>query len=258
MEKVKFETSREDGENLELTGNYWKADSDAGVVLSHGYTGDKSEWGYLDFIARELNGSGYNVLAFDFAGSGESDDEPLRIDRQVHDLGVAREYLESRGVDNIGLYGHSQGGLVSLRNSEDVEAIFLTSPVTDSLADYADDRLTEKQQRELEENGYWTKTREKGVRDKYVIDEEIIRQKENLDQEKLLSGTRCTVRIIHGTEDSVVPVEASRKAVQKLENADLKEVEGLTHSYDTKLDKIAEYAVEFFEKEMPPETGKQN
>jgi len=250
-EKIEFKTPRDSGEDLEIVGNYWEAESNAGIVMAHGYTGDKSEWGYFDHIAEELNKAGYNVLAFDFAGSGESGDEPLRIDRQVHDLGVAKEYLESRNVDRVGLYGHSQGGLVCLRNSDDIEAMFLTSPVTDSLADYANDRLTDKQQKELEENGYWTKRREKGVRDTYVIDEEIIKQKENLDQDKLLSDVGCPVRIIHGTEDEVVPIQASRRAVQKLENADIREIDGLTHSYDIKLDEIANYAVEFFEEEMP-------
>jgi len=144
MEKVSFETPREDNQNLELAGNYWEANSNTGVIMAHGFTGDKSEWGYFDRIAEALNVAGYNVLAFDFAGSGESDDEPLRIDRQVQDLSVAKEYLESKGVDKIGLYAHSQGSLVSLRNSDGVEAMVLTSPVTENLADYTDDRLSEE------------------------------------------------------------------------------------------------------------------
>ena len=54
--------------------------------------------------------------------------------------------MVSKGVDRVGLYGHSQGGLVDHRNySDKVEAMVLTSPVTESLANYADTKLTEEQ-----------------------------------------------------------------------------------------------------------------
>ena len=251
-DKIEFQTTRDYGD-LALVGNYWEADSDAGIVMAHGFTGDKSEWGYFDRIAESLNDAGYNVLAFDFAGSGESDDEPLRVDNQVEDLGTAIDYMLSKGVDRLGLYGHSQGGLVALRNySNMIEAMVLTSPVTDSLADYADTRLTEEQREELKENGIYTKSREKGVRSKYVVHEEVIEKKKNLNQDELLQGVECPVRIIHGTEDDVVPIESSRKAAEKLQNGEIVEVEGLDHGYDEKLDEVEENAVEFFSETMPP------
>jgi pimeloyl-ACP methyl ester carboxylesterase len=250
-DKIEFQTPREDGD-LTLVGNYWEADSDAGIVMAHGFTGDKSEWDYFDRIAESLNDAGYNVLAFDFAGSGESDDEALRVGNQVNDLGTAINYMLSEGLDRIGLYGHSQGGLVSLRNYSDiVEAMVLTSPVTDSLADYANTRLTEEQREELEENGFYTKIREKGVREEYIVSKEVIRQKENLNQDELLQGVKCPVKIIHGENDEVVPIESSRKAAAKLQNGEIVEIKGLDHGYDEKLDEVEENAVEFFSKTMP-------
>jgi pimeloyl-ACP methyl ester carboxylesterase len=244
MEKVTFENNRD----LELVGNYWQAKSDAGIVMSHGFTGDKTEWGYFDRVAEELNNAGYNVLAFDFAGSGESDDESLRIDNQVDDLSVAVEYLESQDVDRIGLFGHSQGGLVSLRNyDESIEAMVLTSPVTDSMVDYGETRLTEEQKTELEENGQWIVYREKGPRTQIIVDEEIIEQKESINQDELLADVKCPILIIHGDEDEIVPLEASKKANQKMESSDLEVIEGLDHSYNTHLDQVAESTLAWFE-----------
>ena len=248
MEKIKFENER----GLELVGNYWEAESDAGIVMSHGFTGDKTEWGYFDRVAEKLNEAGYNVLAFDFSGSGESDDEPLRIDNQVEDLHSAIDYLETRDIDRIGLYGHSQGGLVSLRNySENIETMFLTSPVTDSMPDYRQMRLDEQQREEVGEKGYWVKKLEKGPRDQIVIDEDIIEEKESVEQSELLSDVEYPVKIVHGSEDDIVPLESSRKAVEQLENSELTVIEGLDHGYDQHIDRVARNAVEWFEENMP-------
>lgn len=246
-EKIRFKSPREEKDDINLVGNYWEADSDAGIVMSHGFTGDKTEWGYFDQIAEELNDAGYNVLTFDFAGSGESDDEPLRIDRQVDDLSAAIDYLEGRGIERIGLYGHSQGGLVSLRNYSDrIDTMVLTSPVTDSMPDYRQFRLEADERDELNEKGYFVKYREKGPRDRVVVDEEIIEQKESVNQDELLSGITCPVLIIHGDKDDVVDLESSEKAASELENSELRAINDLTHSYDNQLDKVAENAVDWF------------
>lgn len=251
-EQVEFNTPRKNGE-FTLVGNYWEADSDAGIVMAHGFTGDRSEQGYFDRITESLNDAGYNVMAFDFAGSGESDDEPLRIDNQVNDLKTAIEYMVSKGVDRVGLYGHSQGGLVALRNySDKVEAVVLTSPVTDSMADYADTGLTEEQKEELEEKGFYTRNRENGIRKKYTVSKNLLEQKEKLNQDEILQGVECPVKIIHGTEDEVVPIESSRRAAEKLQNGEIVEIEGLDHGYDKKLDEVEENAVEFFSERIPP------
>lgn len=248
MEKVKFENNR----GLNLVGNYWEADSDAGIIMSHGFPGDKTEWGYFDQVAEKLNEAGYNVLAFDFSGSGESDDEPLRIDNQVEDLSSAVEYLESRDIERLGFYGYSQGGLVSLRNyNEDIETMFLTSPVTDSMPNYRQIILDSQQREEAKEKGYWIKERDKGSRDQIVIDEEIIEEKETVEQSELLSGVQCPVKIVHGDEDEIVPIKSSESAVEKLENADITVIEGLDHGYNENIDQIAEYAVDWFEENMP-------
>ncbi len=71
--------------------------------MAHGLTGDKSEHGYFDRVAEELNQVGYNVLTFDFTGRGESEGETIRIRGQIEDLETAISYLESKYVDRMGL-----------------------------------------------------------------------------------------------------------------------------------------------------------
>lgn len=248
MEKVNFANSR----GLDLVGNYWESDSDAAVIMSHGFTGDKTEWGYFDTVAEELNEAGYNVLTFDFSGSGESNDDPITVEKEVDDLDSAIQYLEGKDhIERIGLYGHSLGGLVSLRNDRpEIEAMVLTSPVTAKVEDYGAHRFEDDETFTCED-GIYTKHRDRGVRDQIPIDEKIIEERRQVDQDQLLSDIDTPVLIIHGDQDSVVPLEDSRNAVEKLENGELEVIEGLDHDYDSHFDQITDNTRNWFNKHMP-------
>lgn len=249
MEKVNFENSR----GLNLAGNYWESDSDAAVIMSHGFTGDKTEWGYFDTVAESLHEAGYNVLTFDFSGSGESNDDPITVEKEVDDLDSAIQYLEEKDhIERIGLYGHSLGGLVSLRNDRpEVEAMVLTSPVTARVEDYGAHRF-DNDDTFTYEDGIYTKHRDRGVRDQIPIDEKIIEERREVDQDHLLSDIETPVLIIHGKQDSVVSLEDSREAVEKLETGEIRVIEGLDHSYDTHYDQIIENAENWFSQYMSP------
>ncbi len=54
--------------------------------------------------------------------------------KEVEDLDAAIYYIQSGSIEQIGLYGHSLGGYISLKNYRpEVEAMVLTCPVTDSV-----------------------------------------------------------------------------------------------------------------------------
>jgi putative redox protein len=245
MEKVKFENSR----GQKLVGNYHGADSNIGIVMSHGFTGDKHEWGYFDKASEALNKAGYNVLTFDFSGGGESNKSPITAEKEVQDLEAAISYIQSRGVKTIGLYGHSLGGYVSLKNcGPEVEAMVLTAPVTNSI-DLSKNNMLWKIFTKLFDRipsmNYW-----KNKRQLMWIDPKIADEMNDIDQNSLVSEVECPVLIIHGGEDEVVSLEDSKKAVDKLESAELKVVEGLTHDYDNYLEDVIESAESWFDGNM--------
>jgi pimeloyl-ACP methyl ester carboxylesterase len=82
----------------------------SGLVLGHQSGSDLCEWLPQ---ARELAGRGYQVLAFDFAGSGDSRPGPgeARVDS---DVVAAAEQLRRRGADRVVLIGSSMGGTAVL------------------------------------------------------------------------------------------------------------------------------------------------
>jgi pimeloyl-ACP methyl ester carboxylesterase len=82
----------------------------AGLVVGHQNGSDLCEWLPQ---ARELAGRGYQVLAFDFAGFGDS--QPGSGEARVDgDVVAAAEQLRRRGAEKIVLIGSSMGGTAVL------------------------------------------------------------------------------------------------------------------------------------------------
>jgi len=247
MEKVNFKNSRD----LNLVGKFYSANSDKAVIMSHGFTGDKSEWGRFDKIAEALKKANYNVLSFDFSGCGESDDDSITVEKEVDDLKHAIDFIKKRGYKEIGLFGHSVGGLISLRNyNGDVKTMVLTAPVTDSGDTYAEEKFAPKQLKELEEEGYITKTRNKGIRRKFMIDKEYIIERKTLNQDNLLIPIKCPVLIVHGDKDDNVPLEWSRSAIKKLpQDSKLEIISGKDHDF-VGSNEVIQLTVNWFKKHL--------
>lgn len=218
--------------------------------MAHGFTGTMEHYGKFTEIAESLHSAGFNVLSFDFSGCGECDEDSITVEKEVEDLKSAIEFIKSKSVTRISLLGLSQGGLICLKISDPaVKSIFLMAPVTDSLEDYRG-KLSDWQRQELEEYGVTRKYKPDQSRSQIVFSEEGIKHKENLDQDKLLKDVEVPIKIVHGTEYTSVPTEQSRRAVGKLEGAELAEIED-DHYFEDSVDKVAGMAKEFFSKTMP-------
>jgi putative redox protein len=137
---------------------------------------------------------------------GESDKSSITAEKEIEDLDAAIDYIQSRGVEQVGLYGHSLGGYISLKNYRpEVEAMVSTAPVTDSIDT-------------TKNNFIWTflvKPISRIPSINYLIkkgklmwiDSKIVEELKAIDQDKLLSKVECPVLIIHGSEDEVVSLE---------------------------------------------------
>lgn len=248
MEKVNFKNSK----GLNLVGHFYSSDSKAVIIMTHGFTGDKTEWGRFDKTAEALHDAGYNVLNFDFSGSGESDEDSLTVDKQVDDLRSAIDYVKERGYNNVGLLGLSLGGLVSLRvYDEEIKTMVLWAPVT-APQDGPTDRYTPEQLQELGEKGYITKTRDKGVRKTIKIDKQMIEDRKNVNQESLCSRIKCPVLVVHGDQDERVPLQNSKDAMQYFPaGSKLEVIAGADHGFYDQLDQFIAHSVSWYKEHLP-------
>lgn len=250
MEKIRFKNSR----NLNLIGEFFASDSKSMIIMAHGFTGDKSEFGRFDKLAESFNKSGFNVLTFDFSGCGESDDDLLSDDKQIDDLNSAIKYAKAKGFKKIGLFGYSLGGLICLRCfTTDIVTMVLLAPVTDKVK-YSSDKIFSKEQLEkLEEKGYITIIREGGLRKKVLIDKQMLIDRENLDQKKLLKNINCQILIIHGNKDESVPYSDSKEAIKLLSSdSKLETIDGANHGFYEQLDAVIKLAKSWFLEHLKP------
>jgi len=229
MERVNFKNFR----GLNLVGDLYIADSDTTVIMSHGFTGDRHEWGKFDRVAESLNTAGYNVLTFDFSGSGESDDDSLTVDKQVDDLKCAIGFLKSKGLEKIALLGLSLGGLVSAKVWDNgISAMVFYAPVTNEKPEYDIKRFTPEQRKELDEKGYIIYKRDKGIRKEIKIDRQMIIERKTLNQKEVLSRIKIPVLIIHGDSDEAVPIEDSKIGIKYLPEGSRLEIIGGDNHFD--------------------------
>jgi pimeloyl-ACP methyl ester carboxylesterase len=242
-ERVEFRNAR----GLTLVGDRWPG-ADAAVVLCHGFTGDRHEDGRLDALALELNCDGFTVLAFDFAGNGESDDVPVTLDGEVEDLRAALGFVRERGARTVGVLGLSLGALVAARAAatETIDALVFWAPVTAAMPDptiwYSAEQLDENTR-----TGLITWGKDTGPRRHIVIDGRHLDERRSVDQRALLEPIRCSVLILHGSRDELVPLQDSRRAVPLLPpGSRLKVVRGAGHVFHKQLPTFVRHTRRWF------------
>jgi len=119
---------------LTLKGWYFKAGNTGNtVIFAHGYGENRLQFDNktLDMIKTYL-GNNYNVLAFDFRNSGESEGNITTMGySEVNDLLGAISYVKTLGAKNIILFGFSTGAsscLLACEKSSDITAVIADTP----------------------------------------------------------------------------------------------------------------------------------
>lgn len=103
------------------------------IILAHGYGKNRLHFGENTIhLIKGLLDKGYNVLAFDFRNSGESEGNTTTFGvYEKNDLLGAIEYAKSKGSDTIVLMGFSTGAsacILTAAESTDVDAVIADSP----------------------------------------------------------------------------------------------------------------------------------
>ncbi|MFA6307605.1 MAG: alpha/beta fold hydrolase [Patescibacteria group bacterium] len=247
MKIVNIKNSRK----LNLVGDLYTADSAKIIIMSHGFAYDRHEKeNKFDKIAESFNKVGYNVLKYDFSGSGESDDSPLTLANYIADLKSVIKYARENGYKDIILFGASLGGLVSLSAyNEDIKAIVCLAPVSDKVdSQWRRKNFSEEDLLEIKKTGQ-VMHKAHGFRDKIIIDRQYLLDREEVNQKLLLRNIKCPVLIFHSNDDTYVPLKVSERAVKILGNkGELYFIKDAGHAFLKHLDTVVNKTINWLAK----------
>lgn len=193
------------------------------IVCCHGFTGDKVGYNHLTRnLATFLEETGYGVLRFDYAGSGDSEGDfvtETSVANWKADLLNVLAWVKAQPLlvsSPVILYGHSLGGLVVLTHKNEqypVDARMVFAPVTQPLYNFREIILgaelwqrSENGQRIGNFFGRGFQLEPQFVRDLLESQYDPIADAAQLDTRLLL---------VHGTEDVAVPIQGSRELNKK-------------------------------------------
>ncbi|MEN6463078.1 MAG: alpha/beta fold hydrolase [Syntrophomonas sp.] len=202
------------------------------IIICHGFRGTKLNAGKLCGFAARLNEAGFNVIAADFAGSGESEGDfaDVTLSQQANDLECIIEYAWSRYNLPVILLGRSFGGssvLVGGANDSRVAGyIFWSTPVM--LHDTFSAIIT-KEYEQLRSGQIITITDEAG---EFQLKPGFIEDFDKHNMNNYLQAIESRpVLIVHGLADELVNPDNARYINSHLNNVQMFLVENADHRF---------------------------
>ncbi|RFP85433.1 alpha/beta fold hydrolase [Rhodobacteraceae bacterium 63075] len=227
MTSNEVETKSSDGHIV--LGSYTAAqEPKAAVLMVHGITADRSEWGYYRTLAESLQKVGISSLAIDLRGHGKSSFNvtKLSLSGALLDIQAAwnlLSYLEKGKNTKKLLIGNSFGGGVTFlfgNQTPSVDHIFLTAPVLSYIDDIGN--MAEAwNDRELSTFKYV----------KFDLSSLLVPEMYYFDKRIIENPSRTSFTIIHGKSDSDVPFADSEAFVANRPAGKLIGLEGMDHCW---------------------------
>lgn len=203
------------------------------VAIFHGFTGNRMEPHFIFVkLSRELEMAGIASVRFDFSGSGESDGEfyDMTVTREIDDARCILEYLFSLDfvdTSKVSIVGLSLGGAISSyiagEYRDRLYKVILWAPAG-NMKDIAKNAVENNPT--IQEKGYIDLG---GL----LLSQDFYYDLQKYDFFEAIKKYPRDVLIIHGTNDTTVPIDVGRKYKEILANrANLIEVDGADHTFN--------------------------
>jgi len=210
------------------------------AVLVHGGGVTRDEGGFFTRLAAGLAEVGVASLRFDMRGHGDSTgrQEELTLSTILNDIRVALARVhEATQATEISLVGQSFGGGIcgyyAAKRPHEVSRLVLLCPqinykrrTIDSRPYWTDDQINDEVASELTQRGYID------FNPRLRHGRPILNEVFWLQPHTVLGEIAAPTLIVHGTADTLVPIESSRSVVPEF-NApfELLEIDGAEHGF---------------------------
>ncbi|RGD59267.1 alpha/beta fold hydrolase [Kitasatospora xanthocidica] len=210
------------------------------AVLAHGAGVTREEGGFFGRLAAGLAATGITCLRFDLRAHGRSAGRfsDITIASIANDIRAASGHL-AEIADRPGrvhvVAASFSGGAAALHagsRPDEVDKLVLLNPRMDyrnrfitEAAGWSEDHLSTERAVKLDERGF-------SVRQPFETGRGLLNEVFHLDPVPLCTGVRSPVLIIHGTKDTFVDIELSRRFAPLFgAGAELYELDGAQHGF---------------------------
>jgi len=220
------------------------------VLLMHGIFSSK-DLGPMPQLARGLAKAGIGSIRFDFGGHGKSEGRKqyMTIERELAEARAVWDYVQSLPyVNDVGLLGHSQGGVVASMAAGRLTA---ESTVPKGVVLVAPGSVIKEacQGGKFFNAHFDPKDPPEYVRclGFYKLGREYLVTTQQLDIYGTTAAYQGPVLLLHGDRDGIVPMWCSERYLETYgAHATFKVVEGENHTITRRRKQVVAETVEFF------------
>lgn len=191
-----------EGDNTELKGWFIPAGNSSGIVIVNGGYQNRLDATIPTLqLTKDLIDNGYSVLLFDLRGRGESEGRGLTLTNNDWDIRGAVNYLKSRELNRIYILGFSSGAASSVLSGAEVDGMVLDSCFAS---------VREMFIRGMIKEGYPKLIAEISSPGVFLI-ARVVYGYQAQNPEDRIGDVACPILLIHGEEDTGIPVGDAHK-----------------------------------------------
>ncbi|GMJ07327.1 hypothetical protein like AT1G29840 [Hibiscus trionum] len=233
-----------------LVGLLHETESKEVVVLCHGLKSSKDD-NILVNLAAALEKEGISAFRFDFAANGESEgssSELRDLYREADDIRAVVQHFFSENRVVRAIIGHSKGASLVLLYASKYQDIGIIVNVSGryNLQRGIAEGLGADFMEKIKEDGYIDVKNKKGSVE-FRVTEEVLMNTLRTDMCEACRkiSKECRVLIVHGSADTVIPVEDALGFAKSISNHQLQIIEGADHVYTSHQTELASAVVKF-------------
>ncbi|MBP5469245.1 MAG: alpha/beta hydrolase [Candidatus Riflebacteria bacterium] len=222
------------------------------VIICHGFGATKG-MKLLATLADKLQSAGIGSVRFDFIGHGESYGKfsDMTVPKQIIEAKNVYEYVSKLPyVSKIGMAGHSQGGVVAAMVSAELGQDKIPATALYAPAGVLRDDVLRGDLLNVASFTPENPPETLNVANTFIVGKEYLTTLKDLPIYETSRNYDGQTLVLHGKADVVVPYTYGKRFYDDIRHSHIRLFDGYDHCFTGHENEMADFATEFFLKEL--------